>query len=212
VPGEAVIWEYRVTNDGGVPLTGVFVMDDKEGLVCSIGDLADGQTEVCTLEGVAVSGPYSNLGTAQGTNPASPFPVQSSDPSNYLGEDSEVGTPTATNVHIMIKPGDEAPCMNPKSKGRTPVAILGTVEFDPINIDPHTVLAGEIVAPAKWGGGEDVNGDGLLDLVFHFKTQELRAAGLLVDGAELVVSGQTLDGGSFAGSDMVRLVKGLFCK
>ena len=97
-------------------------------------------------------------------------------------------------------------------EGRTPVAILASSEFDPLMVDPATIRAGDLItAPVRWGRGEDVNGDGLLDLVVHFKTQELNADGLLQDGEELEISGETFEGGSFTGSDLIRLAGGPSC-
>jgi hypothetical protein len=115
-------------------------------------------------------------------------------------------------VAIQIKPGDDFPCINGSSKGRTPVAILASEGFDPLDVDPETILAGGVVLPVRWGRGEDVNGDGLLDLVMHFLTQELANAGLLQDGEDLVITGETFDGASFTGADLIRLTKGAFCR
>ena len=115
-------------------------------------------------------------------------------------------------VAIQIKPGGVSPCVNESSRGRTPVAILASPEFDPLRVDPATIRAGGLTAPVRWGRGEDVNGDGSLDLVVHFKTRELNAAELLQDGVELVISGQTLEGVNFEGSDLIRLAGGPFCR
>jgi len=50
--------------------------------------------------------------------------------------------------------------------------LLTTIEFDATTVDPATVLfAGAI--PVKWIT-KDVDNDGDLDVVFHFKTQELK--------------------------------------
>jgi hypothetical protein len=209
-PGEPVVWEYTLTNTGDEELNTVFVTDDMEGFICFFPTLAVGAEEVCRAEGVAQAGPYTNLGTASGFG-ASLF-VGATDQSHYMGGASEDPPPTAQVVSIQIKPGDNLPCINPSSKGRTPVAILASSEFDPLTVDRATILAGGITSPVRWGRGEGVNGDGLLDLVVHFKTQELNADGLLQDGVDLVISGETLEGESFTGSDLVRLVGGPFCR
>ena len=50
---------------------------------------------------------------------------------------------------------------------------------------------------------EDVNDDGLDDLVLHFDTQELN---LTEDSTEAVLTGETFDGISIIGSDSVNIV------
>ena len=210
IPGDPVVWEYRVKNTGEESLTGVWVTDDKEGLICTIGTLVAGQEVVCKLEKEAQVGSYANVGTVHGFALLSQ--VEANDPSHYEGEISGGKTPPVQVVEIRLKPGGNSPCINPRSKGRTPVAILASPEFDALLVDPHTILAGGSIAPVRWGRGEDVNGDRLLDLVLHFKTQELNAAGLLQDDSELVISGQTFGGGGFTGSDLVRLAGGPSCR
>jgi hypothetical protein len=138
--------------------------------------------------------------------------VSDGDWSHYVGEESEEGAPEAQAVEVRIKPGDRLPCINPSSKGRTPVAILGSSEFDALAVAPQTILAGGLTSPVRWGKGEDVNRDGSSDLVVHFSTRELAGAGLLQDGVELVITGEDLDGVGFTGSDLVRLVRGAFCR
>jgi hypothetical protein len=205
-PGEPVVWEYRVTNNGSETLDFVYVVDDQEGPICTIGTLTAGSEAVCRREGVAQADPYVNEGTVFGN--ALLASVSSSDLSHYNGAAS--GT---AGVDILIKPGDEAPCLNPRSKGRLPVAILGSPTFDVATVDPNTVLAGDAVPPVKWGRNqEDVTGDGLPDWVFHFETPALSAAGLLMEGEELVLTGQTSDEGEFSGSDLVRVVGGALCR
>ena len=102
-----------------------------------------------------------------------------------------------TNL-IDIKPGSDDNSINLKSKGVVPVAVLTTDDFDAGTIDPGTVLfAG--VGPVR-STLEDVDGDGDLDMLFHFKTQELvldknsTEATLTVDGIA-------------AGTDTVRIVQ-----
>jgi hypothetical protein len=76
------------------------------------------------------------------------------------------------------------------SWGVIPVAICGTEEFDVTTIDPasvrlHVEGVDEGVPPLRWsyedvatpytgdpGGGHEMGGNGIIDLVFHFKTPE----------------------------------------
>jgi hypothetical protein len=50
---------------------------------------------------------------------------------------------------------------------------------------------------------EDVDGDGDLDMLFHFKTQELN---LTDDSTEATLTGESLDGGQIEGTDTVNIV------
>lgn len=107
-------------------------------------------------------------------------------------------------VTIDIKPGSNPNSINRKSKGKVPVAILSSPTFDATAIDRNTVLfAG--ASPLPIGKSpKDVNGDGLLDVVLHFKTRDLD---LQRSDTEACLHGYTLDGQEFEGCDSVRIVK-----
>jgi len=71
----------------------------------------------------------------------------------------------------VIKPGDEQNNINLRSNGVVPVAVLTSEQFDAASVDPATaVFAG--AASVQWSL-EDVDGDGDVDAIFHFRTQEL---------------------------------------
>jgi hypothetical protein len=83
--GEPVTWTYIVTNNGAVALSNVTVVDDR-GVTVNCGlrtTLAVGASMTCTGTGLAVLGPYSNIGTVTASSSAGP--VRDSDPSHYLG-------------------------------------------------------------------------------------------------------------------------------
>jgi hypothetical protein len=82
-----------------------------------------------------------------------------------------------------------------------PVAVLTTPAFDAKNVDPSTVLfAG--ASPVRWTM-EDVDGDGDMDMLFHFNTQELN----LVSGStEATLTGYTTWGNPITGTDSVKIV------
>ena len=106
----------------------------------------------------------------------------------------------AEPVEIDIKPGSYPNSINLKSKGLVPVAVL-TTDFDASTIDPETVLfAG--ASPVR-STLEDVNGDGELDMLFHFKTQDLS---LTKDSTEATLTGSTDIGQPIQGTDTVNIV------
>lgn len=107
-------------------------------------------------------------------------------------------------VSIDIKPGSFPNSINLGSKGNVPVAILSSPAFDATTVDRNTVIfAG--ASPLSIGQTpEDVNGDGLLDVVLHFKTQDLN---LQPGDTEACLTGKTLAGQDIEGCDSVRIVK-----
>ena len=109
-----------------------------------------------------------------------------------------------TTVTIDIKPGSFLNSINLRSKGNVSVAILSDSTFDATTVDRDTVVfAGAFPLPIGQTP-EDVNGDGLLDVVLHFKTQDLN---LQPGDTEACLSGKTLDGQDIEGCDSVCIVK-----
>lgn len=109
------------------------------------------------------------------------------------------------NISIKIKPGSgESAPLNPKSRGKIPVAILGSHDFVVTNIDRDSVRFGPEGATGKcdWVG-TDVNGDGDLDLVCHFPLQD---AGFVTSDTEATLTGMSNDGVQFKGTDSLRIV------
>ena len=117
---------------------------------------------------------------------------------------------TLRQLAIDLKPGGGPNCVNPNSKGRTPVAVLATDGFDPKDVDAETVMLQD-VPPIRWSTRKDVSGDGLRDLVLQYATRVLAANGHLTDGASLILSGALHDGTPFWGTDVVYLAGGLNC-
>ena len=138
-----------------------------------------------------------------------------------------------TPVEIDIKPGSCPNPFNPKSKGSVPVAIVGTGELDVTTIDPDSlmlngvpivednILYADVTQPNDGSGDaeecevcfeapEEYSGDGYMDLVVKFDTQALAVA---LSGAEkdacieLTLTGETMDGIPFAGSDSMLILK-----
>jgi len=118
-------------------------------------------------------------------------------------------TQPAIEITVDIKPKDNPNCINSRSKGVVPLAIIGDSDFDVSTIDVTTIQINGI-SPVKYKH-KDVNTDGYTDIIVHFSTQDLNNAGLLVDGNTLTVSGELYDGTPIAGFDSVNLAGGPSC-
>ncbi len=106
-------------------------------------------------------------------------------------------------IDIDIAPGSDPNSINSKSMGLVPVAILGSDDFDVTEVDIATVTFGPGgAAPVHGGHLEDVNGDGLTDLVVHFVQKD---TGLSDSDTEAVLDGFLLDGTHFCGMDDVKV-------
>jgi hypothetical protein len=141
--------------------------------------------------------------------------------------------PPKIDVYVDIKPGSCPNPINLKKNGVTPAAILGTEDFDVMNIDPNTVMIGRAgdeyndVAAVRWNY-EDVatpyicedcedctdrnnchseEADGYMDLSVKFDTAEI-VSNLLYDVEKgdvlcLYIIGCTQDGLEFFGQDVI---------
>jgi len=111
-------------------------------------------------------------------------------------------------VDIDIKPGSWPNAINLGSKGVIPVAVLSSEDFDATTVDPSTVLLGGVDVAVRGKGSklmahiEDVDGDGLIDLVVQVDTE---AAGLWTSGT-VILTATTYDGQDIIGSDEVVIV------
>jgi hypothetical protein len=104
-------------------------------------------------------------------------------------------------VTIDLKPNSFPNSINLGSKGRVPVAVLTTADFDATTVDPVSVVfAG--ADPLRWTW-EDIDSDGDVDVLFFFKTRELV---LLPTSIEATLTGETYDGVVLAGTDSVNIV------
>jgi hypothetical protein len=216
-----VKWEYVVKNIGNVELTEVTVTDDQGVSVdCTEDSLQPGESMICTAEGLAEAGQYENIGMVVATADGSK--VEDSDASHYFGE---------LAVPVDIKPGSCPNPLNTKSKGKLPVAILGTDSFDVRQIDPSTVRL-EGVTPIRWSLDDvgtpfdplqdkedcytdcnELGPDGFTDLTLKFKRQAVLEALGDVDDRDclvLTVTGNLKDeygGASIMGEDVLLILK-----
>ena len=104
-------------------------------------------------------------------------------------------------VEIDIKPAKEDNPIGLNSRGRVPVAVLTDDGFDARDIDPYTVdFAG--ASPIDWTK-KDIDDDGDKDMLFFFVPRDLVA--LDKNSTEATLTGETYDGVSFTGTDMVTI-------
>lgn len=113
-------------------------------------------------------------------------------------------------IEIDIKPGgDPNPVSCRSTNGVIPVAILTTDNFDALRVDQTTVrFAGARETHLDRNGNprrheEDVDSDGDLDLLFHFR---LGDTSLTCESTEASLTGVTFEGSAIIGADSVRMV------
>ena len=120
------------------------------------------------------------------------------------GTDGLVLTVPYFMVDLSVSPGGEPNAVNLGKKGFLPVAVLSTPEFDATTIDPSTVVLGDEMGAddtpvALQNNGryhaklEDVNADGLTDMVLMFDVLALAANGDLTALSTTVVLRGFLD-------------------
>ena len=138
-------------------------------------------------------------------------PPTNSDVIVVIVEDEEFSiVPGGKIVEIDIKPGSYPNSINLGSHGVVPVAILSSGIFDVTTVNPDTVeLAGAGVAVRGKGNKfmahkEDVNNDGLIDLVVQIETQNLDPT-KFQDGYA-VLKAETYDGWGIEGEDEITIV------
>lgn len=117
-------------------------------------------------------------------------------------------SPQVQQISIEIKPGNDnlAP-INPRSNGKIPVALLSSTGFDAMNVKTESLSFGATGTEKSLShcsrNGEDVNGDGRLDLVCHFENQK---AGFAKGDLEGIVQGTMKFGTRFEGRGFLKVV------
>ena len=118
-----------------------------------------------------------------------------------------VARPAETlDVAIDIMPGDSSNTFNPSARGVIRVALLGSESYEINDVDGSTLEFGPGRAPLAHGNGphrKDVNGDGLTDLVLHFRTRETALTPGVFDAC---LYGETIDEVFISGCDSVERV------
>ena len=142
------------------------------------------------------------------------YPTWVGSVASAVGAITIAGTPVAApagesiSVAIDIKPGAFPNTINLGSNGVVPVAILSTPTFDARTVNPTSVSLGGAAVRLKGKGTpmaslQDVNGDGLVDLVVHVETQAFE---LTAGDTRAFLEGKTFGGAQVIGSDSVRIV------
>ena len=113
------------------------------------------------------------------------------------------------SVSIDIKPGSFPNPINLGSNGNVPVAIFSRSDFDATIIDPLSItLAGAAVRLKGKGtpmvSFQDINGDGLTDLIVHIDTTALQ---LSFGDTLAILEGKTQGGKKIKGVDSVVIVQ-----
>ncbi|OPZ44173.1 MAG: hypothetical protein BWY93_00728 [Euryarchaeota archaeon ADurb.BinA087] len=171
-------------------------------------------TETITADSCAPAGEYH----ASVNFSANTYPEEGT----VLGTQEITVTVLPIPVYVDVKPGSCPNAFNTKQKGVTPVAILGTDEFDVTTIDPKSVMLNGI-EPLRWSYQDvatpymgtdnccwEMGGDGYRDLVLHFDSQALAGtlSGYTVKGdpIDVTITGSTWCGASIEGSDCIWVV------
>jgi hypothetical protein len=121
-----------------------------------------------------------------------------------------IDPPVPIQATIDIKPGSDPNSINLGSNGVIPVAILSSSVFDANQVDPVTVSLGGAGVAVKGKGNnlmsslEDVNEDGLIDLLIKVETENLDP-GEIQDGW-IELYGELYDGTLIEGKDTVNIV------
>ena len=108
----------------------------------------------------------------------------------------------ALDVALDIHPDGLRNHINPRSKGVIQVAILTTGTFNASLVNPTTIrfgVTGTEATPAR-SALEDIDGDGRIDMMLHFKTQH---TAIQCGGIFASLKGETFDGRTIEGTDSI---------
>jgi len=217
--GNDAAFSVRQTSDGGFVVagfTGSFGAGGLEAMVLRLNAGGEISSE-CPLMGVSTATVRNTDFVATASNPTVTSPSTTGTVTSPTVTDTSATTesqceetPATEEVSIDIKPGSFPNSINPGSSGTIPVAILSTTSFDaPSQVDRPSLTFGRtgneqslaFCSPSP----EDVNGDGLLDLVCHFNTG---ITGFWTGDTQGILRGRLTDNTPIEGSDSVRILAG----
>lgn len=120
----------------------------------------------------------------------------------YGGLDLAFSPVVVTPVDVDVAPGSERNAIELRSRGLVRVALLGSPDFDPAEVDVASLAFGPAGAPPFHGRGrlQDVNHDGLADLVASYRASE---TGIAPGDTRACLEGECRDGTPFAGCDSI---------
>jgi hypothetical protein len=114
---------------------------------------------------------------------------------------------------VDFRPGSAVNTLNPRSRGRVPVALYGSDSMDTGVVGQDSLALSGVMADHS--AFEDVDGDGILDLILHFRTQALVRSLVSEHGdleygmlLEVTLRGELMDGTVCNGTDMIRIRNG----
>jgi hypothetical protein len=115
---------------------------------------------------------------------------------------------SVVHITISVKPGsDEVAPINPKARGRVPVALLSSDDFDPANVVVNSLTFGHDGSEESLEKcnkpSDDLNQDGKNDLVCHFDNQ---LTGIRKGDIEGVLKGEMKDGTMIEGRGLLKVV------
>ena len=109
---------------------------------------------------------------------------------------------TRLSEGLDIKPGSFPNSIKLTNNGVIPVALLGSATFDVAMVDYDTVqFAGDTTEAHGKAHFQDVNGDGYMDAVLHFETQDTT---IQPTDTEACLTGELSNGVAFTACDSVR--------
>lgn len=135
------------------------------------------------------------------------FNAQTGENSSILAREVQIRE-MAQEVDIDIKPGSDPNCFNINGHGVIPVAILGSGELNVADVDQSTLSFGGLSVRIRGNkfpqcNVDDVDGDGLQDLVCHFQDD---SSAWVEGGDQAALEGALFDGTRIAGTDSICLV------
>jgi hypothetical protein len=120
-------------------------------------------------------------------------------------DDAGVAYPLLQAVAVDVRPESSENTVNPKANGVLPVAVRSSLDVRVEAIDPRSVEFGPDGAVETHGRGHlaDIDGDGQLELLLHFR---IRETGIRCGDTTVSLEGLTYDGQLIGGSDVIRVL------
>jgi uncharacterized repeat protein (TIGR01451 family) len=222
--GQHVVFTLEVSNIGLATSTDVVVTDTLPSrlafvaavsttgacsetgnvVTCELGDLGAGEGAEITVEVEAL-----RSGRAVNTAEVSGNETDVDDSDNI--DSASVDISALSGSGIDIKPGSERNPLNLNGRGVVPVLLFGGDGFDVHDVDISTLrfgYDGDEARPAHGGHISDVSGDGIDDLMLHFRRDMLGMPQGLSRGdvVKLTLTGEMTDGTEFQEEDSVTIV------